>query len=326
MGSGNQKERLLTLTRVIHAPRELVFEVFNNPDHVKNWWGPDGFTNTIQHMDPRPGGKWEFIMHGPDGMDYENKYTYHEMEPGRIRYTHTTNPIFEATITMTSQGNDTLLTMTSEFESAEQLKQVIETFKADVGMHQHAQRLENYVQGLQGFPRHGTVTRDADGFRVQFVRELNHPVDVVWKALTDPRQLAKWFTDVEMDFVPGGKMTIHFRDEVKTASPGQVVRIEPNRLFEYTWEGERAEWKLTSLGKAQCRLEFTYSKMAQQWATHAPAGWHLLLDQLEDVMGGASGPYPFGGEDNERPEGKVLRTHYTELVSKLFPDLAQAAS
>ncbi len=142
--------RTLSITRVIHAPREQVFEMFINPDHVKQWWGPNGFTNTIHKMDVRPGGTWEFIMHGPDGTDYDNKYRYNEITPGeRIQYTHTTGPVFEATIALVSQGDDTLVTLTSVFESAEQLKKVIEVFKADEGMKQHIQRLEDYVTQLR---------------------------------------------------------------------------------------------------------------------------------------------------------------------------------
>ena len=59
----------LTITRVLNAPVELVWKVWTDPDHIKNWWGPNGFTNTIFEMDMRPGGNWEFIMHGPEEVD-----------------------------------------------------------------------------------------------------------------------------------------------------------------------------------------------------------------------------------------------------------------
>ena len=52
----------LTITRVLNAPIELVWKVWTEPDHIKNWWGPNGFTNTIFEMDIRPGGNWDFIM------------------------------------------------------------------------------------------------------------------------------------------------------------------------------------------------------------------------------------------------------------------------
>ena len=62
----NTAEREIVATRVFDASRELVFNMWIDPKHVAQWWGPKGFTNTIQEMDVRPGGVWRFIMHGPD--------------------------------------------------------------------------------------------------------------------------------------------------------------------------------------------------------------------------------------------------------------------
>jgi len=59
----------LTITRVLNAPIDLVWKVWTDPDHIKSWWGPNGFTNTIFEMDVKPGGNWEFIMHGPEEVD-----------------------------------------------------------------------------------------------------------------------------------------------------------------------------------------------------------------------------------------------------------------
>jgi uncharacterized protein YndB with AHSA1/START domain len=60
------------ITRVLDAPRALVFEAFTDPVHIGEWWGPDGFTNTMQEMHVKPGGAWRHIMHGPDGTDYQS--------------------------------------------------------------------------------------------------------------------------------------------------------------------------------------------------------------------------------------------------------------
>src|SRR5579862_1989189 len=64
---GNAAERELVFRRLLDAPRELVFDVWTNPAHVPQWWGPNGFTTTIHEMDVRPGGVWRLTMHGPDG-------------------------------------------------------------------------------------------------------------------------------------------------------------------------------------------------------------------------------------------------------------------
>ena len=78
-------EREIRITRVFDAPRELVFEAWTDRDQVVEWWGPHGFTTTIHEMDVRPGGVWRFVMHGPDGTDYNNHVVFEEVvEPERL--------------------------------------------------------------------------------------------------------------------------------------------------------------------------------------------------------------------------------------------------
>jgi uncharacterized protein YndB with AHSA1/START domain len=60
-------------TRIFNFHRELVFKAWSNPDHLQKWWGPAGFTNTFQEFDFQIGGKWRFIMHGPDKGNYKNE-------------------------------------------------------------------------------------------------------------------------------------------------------------------------------------------------------------------------------------------------------------
>jgi uncharacterized protein YndB with AHSA1/START domain len=75
----------LVLTRTFNAPRKLVFQVWTDPDHVAQWWGPRGFTTSIREMDVRPGGAWRYTMRGPDGNDYAFDGVYVEVvEPERL--------------------------------------------------------------------------------------------------------------------------------------------------------------------------------------------------------------------------------------------------
>ena len=69
----NTNGREITVSRLIDAPVAMLWEVWTKPEHIANWWGPNGFTNTIAKMDLRPDGEWDLIMHGPDGTDYKNK-------------------------------------------------------------------------------------------------------------------------------------------------------------------------------------------------------------------------------------------------------------
>ena len=144
------RNRELRITRLLNAPRELVWEMWTDPEHIKNWWGPSGFTNSISKMEVRTGGEWEFIMHGPDGTDYKNKHIYRELiKPEKIVLEHVTTPKFLLTATFTEQEDKTLLTLQGLFESEEQLRDVIRVFKADQGMIENADRLEDYLKNLK---------------------------------------------------------------------------------------------------------------------------------------------------------------------------------
>jgi uncharacterized protein YndB with AHSA1/START domain/uncharacterized glyoxalase superfamily protein PhnB len=142
----NSANRELAISRLLNAPRELVWEVWTNPEHIKHWWGPTGFKNSIASMDVKPEGVWEFIMHGPDGTDYKNKHIYKEVvKPERLVLEHVTAPKFRMTVTFEDRGNKTLVNIHSLFESAEQLRDVIRVFKADEGMKQNVDKLEAYI-------------------------------------------------------------------------------------------------------------------------------------------------------------------------------------
>jgi len=139
-------DREIVATRVVDAPREHVFEMFTDRQHVARWWGPKGFTSTIDEMDVRPGGVWRFVMHGPDGTDYKNKIVYDEIaRPERLVYTHTGGAQFQATATFTSYGEKTVLAMRMLFESSRERDRVVKKFGAIEGLSQTLDRLEAYV-------------------------------------------------------------------------------------------------------------------------------------------------------------------------------------
>lgn len=74
-------DREIIITRVFAAPRELVWKVWTQPEHVAQWWGPRGFTTTVTQLDLRPGGKSRYVMHGPDGNDYPVEGVFREIVP-----------------------------------------------------------------------------------------------------------------------------------------------------------------------------------------------------------------------------------------------------
>ncbi len=138
--------RELKISRILNAPIELVWEVLTNPDHVKNWWGPDGFTNSISVMDVHPGGKWDLIMHGPDGRDYENHSVFREIvNYKRIVFEHLSFPRIIFTIEFEKIGSKTRLNWHMLFDSVEIMNLVVRENNAAEGLRQNIEKLSIYL-------------------------------------------------------------------------------------------------------------------------------------------------------------------------------------
>lgn len=146
-------DREIVLTRILNAPRDLVFDVWTDPQHIAQWWGPNGFTNTIHEMNVRPGGIWRFIMHGPDGTDYPNKIVYEKVErPSLIAYLHGDDSddeaaMFRASASFEEEEGKTKVTLRLLFPSAEARNKMVE-FGAVEGGQQTLGRLEQYLSKL----------------------------------------------------------------------------------------------------------------------------------------------------------------------------------
>lgn len=144
-------DRELVFERVFDAPRELVFEVWTDPKHVPNFWGPRGFRTTIFEMDVRPGGGWRYVMHGPDGRDYRNKIVFIEVvKPERLVYKHEaekgSEPVdFEVTVTFAEQAGKTRLKLRMVFPSHEERERVVRTYGASEGAVQMLERLAEHL-------------------------------------------------------------------------------------------------------------------------------------------------------------------------------------
>lgn len=225
----------LAISRLINAPCELVWEAWTNPEHIRHWWGPEGFTSSISKMEVSPGGEWEFIMHGPDGTDYKNKHIYLELEkPSRLVMKHVSFPPFVMTATFEARGKKTLVSLHSVFESAEQLAEVINVFKADVGMKQNIARMDDYIINLQ--------LHSHPPFVIE--RTFNAPAEIVWQAISDKDQMKQWYFDLkEFRAKPGfefsfagtgttGEQYIHFC---------KVLEVIPGQKLAYSWTYENRE-------------------------------------------------------------------------------------
>jgi uncharacterized protein YndB with AHSA1/START domain len=69
------------ISRTFNAPRDVVWKVFTDAEHMKNWWGPKGVTISHSKMDLRPGGSYHYAMHTPDGQTVWGKMAYREVTP-----------------------------------------------------------------------------------------------------------------------------------------------------------------------------------------------------------------------------------------------------
>lgn len=145
-------DREIVISRTVDAPRDLVWEAMTNPKHVMQWWGPDGFTNTLEKMDFRVGGVWKHIMHGPDGTDYPNKSTFTAIvKLERIEYSHggarKGDPAaqFDATWTLEVVGKQTKVTMHLLFPTAEARDVTVKRYGAVEGGKQTLARLAEFL-------------------------------------------------------------------------------------------------------------------------------------------------------------------------------------
>lgn len=118
--SPSTPDREIISTRVFDASPDQLFQAWTDPAILALWWGPKNFKNTFQVFEPRPGGDWKFVMHGPDGTDFKNESVFRELEkPSRIVLDHVSSPRFRVVATFDAMGEKTKLTFRMIFETSE---------------------------------------------------------------------------------------------------------------------------------------------------------------------------------------------------------------
>lgn len=168
----------LVITRLINAPRERVWEAWTNPEHVKQWWGPDGFSNKIVFTAVEKPSLLAYTQSGED---------------------ETGQPLFSTTVTFEAKKDRTWLTMRSVFATAEDRDRLGKAAGAEEGGKQTISRLEAFLYTLP----------ESNAFVID--RELNAPLSLVYEVWTDAKHLAAWWgpkgyrIDVKkLEFAPGG--------------------------------------------------------------------------------------------------------------------------
>lgn len=122
MEATNEMERTIRSTREFNFSEEQVFEAWRNPEYLKSWWGPNGFTNTFHVFDFRVGGLWKFTMHGPDKGHYENEVEFTLIDPPQcIAWKRHSKPLFGIRANFTRVGNNkTRLDFNMIFDAVEE--------------------------------------------------------------------------------------------------------------------------------------------------------------------------------------------------------------
>lgn len=220
----------ITQTRVIAAPRELVWTAWTDPLQLGQWWGPKGFSVTTDLFEFRAGGSWKFTMHGPDPdpqsknpggpRDFPNHIVYDAIDrgqdPWRIEYHHVSAdgapPMhFQSVVTLEAIMVDgrpaTRLTLFSDFGDEAFRDQLIRDYGASQGGRETLARLAHHTEG-DGL----AATQAALGHRLVLTRELPVPRALLWRCWTEPELIKQWFcpqpwkvTEVDNDLRPGGR-------------------------------------------------------------------------------------------------------------------------
>ena len=114
------EDRTLRTSRTLpYSPKEI-YEAFASADLLALWWGPEGFSNTFEVFEFTAGGRWKFVMHGPDGIDYFNESFFVSLVPdAKIVIQHDCPPHFTLTVELTPVNNGTNLTWEQVFEDAQ---------------------------------------------------------------------------------------------------------------------------------------------------------------------------------------------------------------
>jgi uncharacterized protein YndB with AHSA1/START domain len=277
-------DREIFETRLLDAPRELVWKLWTEPQHISNWWGPRGFTTTTSEMDVRPGGVWLHVMHGPDGRNYPNRIVYVEVvKPERIVYDHESHPPFRTTVIFEEHGVKTKISMRMVFETAELRNRTDRQHGAVEGLKQTLARL-----GEQAMKSPVVVERTFDA-----------PVTRVWKAITEIDEMKHWFMKELTSFKAeaGFETSFNVRHEGKDYPHSwKVIEVVPQRKVAVEWRFEGhsgvsvATMELFPEG-IRTRLRVTHAGIDSHPQDN-PAfargsfqeGWNAIADQLKGYM------------------------------------------
>jgi uncharacterized protein YndB with AHSA1/START domain len=306
---------MIITTRLIAAPRELVWKALTTPEHLKHFWGPDGFTNTFKQYDLRVGGQALFTMHGPDGANYPNRFIFLTVEPPHLlRYDHDNGgegPVdhkFLGEVELTDVGGKTRIELRMT-ESSMEARDFVAQF-AVAGGQQNLDRFAAYV---------APMAEEKNKFVIERVFPVSQ--ERLFRAFTSKDEMAIWYSPPgmrviksEQDFRPGGTYHYGLSSDQGNEMWGKVTyrEITPHSRLVYaqsfsdpaggltrhpmvpTWPLEMLTvMEFDSEGEKQTRLKITWINTCVDdvegetfRAAHAgmTGGWTGTLDNLQNYL------------------------------------------
>jgi uncharacterized protein YndB with AHSA1/START domain len=186
---------MIITTRLIAAPRELVWKVLTTPEHLQHFWGPDGFANTFKTFDFRVGKEARFTMHGPDGKDWPNRFVFITIEPPRLlRWDHDNggegdfDHKFTGEMDLTEEGGKTRIEL-RVIEASIAARDAVSQYAAEGGR-QNLDRLATYVAPM------------AEEKNL-FIIERSFPVsqERLFRACTNVDEMMAWYASPGMKVI-----------------------------------------------------------------------------------------------------------------------------
>lgn len=303
--------RDIVIERVLTAPRSLVWKAWTDLVHVTSWWGPRGFSTTTHERSFNPGGQWRFTMHGPDGRDYKNLVTYLEIVPERrLVYKHgggepglepvdfTAEVVFEE---VPNDANSTRLTLRMMFSTEADRQRVIDEYGADDGAVETFARFAEHLGAHAGgdWSASTSVMLPTES-SLMLSRVYAAPIDLLWRAWTEPEMISSWFCPKECKFLSGAgdvrvggdyRSSMLCNGKVWTVA-GRYLQVEFRSLLAFThrWQEPAAvetvvRVRFITLDAARTEIRLAQTGLASKGSAIGHSeGWASCLENLADRL------------------------------------------
>lgn len=213
-------DRTILSDRTYACPPQRLWKAWTDPDEIRLWWGPTGFSNHFYEYDLRPEGTWRFVMRGPTGQEFPNESRFTLIVPNeRLEFDHLHGPLFHVVAQFTAVPGGTHLRWTMEFPTVRECE-AIRSFVMEANL-QNLDRLEALLSAPP----------------LVIERTVNAPPAQVWKAVTDPAAMKQWYFDIpEFRAEVGARFTF-------TGGPPdriyvhrcEVTEVLPEMRLSHTW-------------------------------------------------------------------------------------------